>query len=69
MENTGQIPKVVRVDRECYREVLGRMSDLLQIRVEQVERLPALQEATKAMERQFVGKPGIQPAVERGSGE
>ena len=69
MESSGQIPQVIRVNRECYRELLGRMSDLLQIQVERVDRLPALQEAMNSMERQFLGKSGIMPAVERGSKE
>jgi len=67
MESVGQIPEVIWVDRDCYREMLSGLSELLGIRVERVDRLPALQDAIKTMERQFLGKPGIQPAVERGS--
>lgn len=66
MEAMEQIPEVIRVDRDCYRNMLGGMGDLLGIRVELADRLPALQEMIKTMQMQFLGRPGIQPAVPRG---
>jgi hypothetical protein len=69
MEAMGRIPEVIRVDRDCYRNMLSKMGDLLGIRVELAERLPALQDVIKTMQTQFMGRPSIQPAVPQGSRE
>lgn len=69
MESMGQIPEVIRVDRDCYRNMVRAVSEVLGIRVERVDGLPALQDVMKTMERQFLGKPGVQPAVQRGPPE